>query len=403
VVRDITARKRAEAALHRTGERLRILRDIDLDSLAARSPEETGRSALRHLRQLIPCQAGAIALIDPDTAEAIIVAYDADIILSVAEGDRLPLNARYLQPGGDRVVRYDLTSPDQLSPFLQQVRAAGLRSILVVPLVARGELLGTLGLAADRADFFTEEHASIVQEAATAIALSLHSARLFHSIAVQRDELRALTARLSELQEIERLQLARELHDRVGPNLTTLGINLNILRGQLPADLAASIGTRIDLSLELVAETIDRLRDVMADLRPPVLDDYGLRAALRWHGERFTRYTGLPVRLTGDEFAPRLPVAVELALFRIAQEALNNVARHAQATAVSLTLESAAGCARLIIADDGQGFLPGQPPADQHPRWGLLTIRERAEAVDGHVHIESTPGQGTRLTVEVKR
>lgn len=226
------------------------------------------------------------------------------------------------------------------------------------------------------------------------------------------ERLRALATQLAEVAEAERQQLGRELHDQVGQNLTALGINLNIVRTQLPEEAAALVRSRLDDSLSLVEQTAERIRDVMANLRPPVLDDYGLVAALHWYGEQFARRTDIAIAVEGEEPVPRLVAHVENALFRIAQEALTNVAKHAHATQVTVTVEVDGGALRLVVADDGIGFDPSttlraspadlaEPDGDRG--WGLLTMTERAEAVGGHCRIESDPSQGTRVIVEVAR
>jgi len=218
------------------------------------------------------------------------------------------------------------------------------------------------------------------------------------------DRLRALTAQLAEVTETERRQLARELHDQVGQNLTALGINLNIVRMQMPQETASPVLSRLDDSLSLVEQTAERVRDVMAHLRPPALDDYGLVAALRWYGEQFARRTGIAVTVEGEEPTPRPAARVENALFRIAQEALTNVAKHAQATHVMLTVAMEGGTLHLLVADDGIGFDPAHLAEPTGGRgWGLLTMTERAEAVGGHCLIESSPGRGTQVVVEVAR
>lgn len=231
-------------------------------------------------------------------------------------------------------------------------------------------------------------------------------AQLFEAVNRQRQQLRLLTRRLAEAQEAERKQLARELHDQVGQSLTALDLNLNVIRSQIPDDMSAA-GTlqgQLDDSLALVAQTTHRIRDLMADLRPPVLDDYGLVAALDWYSHRLHQRLGLPITVQGKEPHPRLAAPVELALFRIAQEALTNVAKHAQAGQVTVTVSEDGKTVRLIIADDGLGFNPADQ-ADPLKRqgWGLLTMSERAEAVGGRCRIESRPEQGTRIMVEVRR
>jgi two-component system sensor histidine kinase UhpB len=227
---------------------------------------------------------------------------------------------------------------------------------------------------------------------------------LLEAVSRQRAELRALTQQLAALQEIERATLARELHDRVGQNLTALDFNLTFVQSQLPEDSAGPGRERLTEALKLVEETSETIRNVMADLRPPVLDEYGLVEALNWYAGRFSRWSGLRVIVKGQPFEPRLAELVESALFRIAQEALTNVGKHAQASEIVVTVAQDANKVRMTIADDGIGFADrSDPEATEESGWGLLTMAERADAIDGQVWVESEPDQGTRVIVEVER
>jgi len=217
-------------------------------------------------------------------------------------------------------------------------------------------------------------------------------------------ELRALAARLAELEEKERHIMARELHDEVGQGLTALGLNLTLLKAQMPQKTAASLLSRLTDAVVLVEKIGETIRNVMAELRPPVLDDYGLLSALRWYGAEFSQRTGIDVEVHGEEAAPRLARSVELALFRIAQEALTNVSKHSRASRVELTEMVNNGTIRLIIADNGVGFdrdKLGQP--EGRYRWGLMNMSERAAAAGGRCSVESQPGHGTKVVVEVSR
>ncbi|NCF69304.1 MAG: PAS domain-containing protein [Chloroflexi bacterium] len=219
-----------------------------------------------------------------------------------------------------------------------------------------------------------------------------------------RDRLRALTAQLAEVSEGERQRLSRELHDQVGQNLTALGINLNIIRAEIILAGSAPLISRLDDSLSLVEQTTERIRDVMADLRPPVLDDYGLVAALNWYGRQFGQRTNISITIEGTVLSPRLVPRVENALFRIAQEALVNVSKHAQATGVVVTVQEHGGIVRMVVADDGVGFDPIYgAESDGNQRWGLITMTERAEAEGGRCRIESDANRGTRVVVEIDR
>jgi two-component system sensor histidine kinase UhpB len=218
------------------------------------------------------------------------------------------------------------------------------------------------------------------------------------------ERLKALAAQLAEVEDAERQRLARELHDRVGQNLTALGINLNIIQMQLPEDVSTSVRYHLEDSLALIERTAERIRDVMADLRPPVLDDYGLVSALRWYGAKISRRIGIPITVEGDEPDPRMNARIENALFRITQEALTNITKHAQATSAHISVHMQGDLLRLSITDDGIGFdSQNLTESDGDQGWGLLSITERAEAVGGQVRIDSSPDQGTTITVEVPR
>jgi PAS domain S-box-containing protein len=213
------------------------------------------------------------------------------------------------------------------------------------------------------------------------------------------ESLHAASRRLVELQEAERRSLANALHDLVGQKLTALSINLNILRSQADPALAAATDGRLVDCLKLVEETVESIRDVMAELRPAVLDDYGLPPVLRWYAETFSRRTGVRTEVVTEGPERRLPPPVEEAFFRIAQEALANVAKYARAGSVRIALHTADGDTALVIADDGRGFVVDDGhPAHDHG-WGLALMRERAAAIGAEVDVHSAPGRGTTIGI----
>lgn len=221
---------------------------------------------------------------------------------------------------------------------------------------------------------------------------------LNREVARQREQLRAFALKLAEAEENERKSLSQELHDEVGQNLTALGINLNVALSQATEEAAETIRTRIADSLALVDQIAERIRNVMANLRPPLLDDYGLVAALKWYAEMFSSRTGISVIVQGREIVPRPAAKVENSIFRIVQEALTNVAKHAQATHVVIAIETGTRTIRVNIADNGIGFdssLQSEPN-----KWGLITMRERARAIGGQLRIESAAARGTNVIAE---
>jgi PAS domain S-box-containing protein len=215
------------------------------------------------------------------------------------------------------------------------------------------------------------------------------------------DRLKTTSRRLVEVQESERRLLATELHDRVGQNLTALGINLSIVAGGMPPGAKPELTARLVDCNSLVEGTVDAMRDVMAELRPHALDDYGLPAALRSLATGFSRRTGIHVAFEKEGRGADLPKPVDLAMFRIAQEALNNVAKHASAQRVEIAIRRRNGAAVLSVSDDGVGFDPQRldgPRAEAG--WGLLIMRERAEAVGAHFTLKAGPNSGTQVLVE---
>ncbi|MFH1702129.1 MAG: PAS domain S-box protein [Nitrospirota bacterium] len=225
---------------------------------------------------------------------------------------------------------------------------------------------------------------------------------LCEQVQVSQGHLQSLSRRLMEVQESERRFLASELHDQIGQNLTALSINLNVIRSRFSEEVDIKIVDRLEDSLRLVEETIQRVRSVMAGLRPPVLDDYGLAVALRWYTERFSERNAVVTVVQEKEFLSCLPLTVETALFRIVQEVLTNVSKHANAKHVIITLERIDGVVQLVVSDDGVGFDPSVPrKLKKQPGWGLRTIEERAKAMGGNVYVKSAPGKGTRIIVQV--
>lgn len=215
-------------------------------------------------------------------------------------------------------------------------------------------------------------------------------------------KLQALARRLVDAAEVERHRIAGELHDRVGQNLSAININLDIALGLLPKE---SLETRVRLadSLALVDATLQTIENLMAELRPPLLEEYGLGAALGHYLQEFAQRTGMHGALDDAAEAPRgLRREAALALFRIAQEALANVAKHAEAGKVRVLLQKQGNDLVLEISDDGRGFDPGER-LPQSTRWGVTSMQERAAAVGGYVQVESTPGAGTTVRASVPR
>jgi PAS domain S-box-containing protein len=216
---------------------------------------------------------------------------------------------------------------------------------------------------------------------------------------LSRDRLRQLSRRLVEVQEEERRIIAQELHDRAGQTLSALSINLTILKDQLLEDTRRKVGTRLSDSIELTTDVINVIRNVVSDLRPMALDDYGLQATLKSYiADYVTRY-GIQVQLDQPEVnIPQLEPGVAMTVVRIVQEALTNVVRHAQASHVRVSIRLVNDVLHLTIDDNGVGIANTQHRSASH---GLKIMRERAEAFGGSANVGMAPKKGTRVEARI--
>ena len=219
----------------------------------------------------------------------------------------------------------------------------------------------------------------------------------------QEISLRRYSERLMVMEEAMRKRFAAELHDEIAQDLTALMFNFTAIRNELPRDVKEKLGEKIIISTCLVEEMGRKIRGIMVRLRPPVLDNFGLAAALRWYGNLFEKQTGIVVDFQLEEIDPRLHDEIETALFRISQEALTNIKKHAAAMSVTIRLQKNNHMVQLFIRDDGKGFdVKQQNLRDSHSGWGLNLMRERANLIGAGYSLTSTLGQGTEISIGIK-
>jgi signal transduction histidine kinase len=223
-----------------------------------------------------------------------------------------------------------------------------------------------------------------------------------NALKMSKEQLRTLGWRLAESEETQRKALSRELHDQIGQNLTILGVNLNILRSLVPKNTEDLVHSRISDSLLLVKQTTERTRSLMNNLRSPVLDDYGLVAAIDLYGKQFSSRTGIDTVVSVSDAISHFTPNIENSLFRIVQESLTNVLKHAHATQVVINVTVSTDRLLLSIEDNGVGYDMSKVTNGNGERgWGLITMKERALAVGGSCLMQSRPGMGTHVIVEV--
>jgi len=398
---DITERKLAFLSEKAAREKADALREVSLALTRTLDVDTVLLSLLDHLRRLVPFDRAKVMLLEGE--ERLVVRAVLDAGGKVA----FPADPRPgFSPSEDPVVHAILSTRETvLIPDIHEHPVFGIRadpafehSWLGVPLFARGVVIGMYSLGKRDAASFTAEHQQLAEALSAQAAVAIQNALLFEQVQAARAQMQTLSRRLVEVQETERRAIARELHDEAGQSLTTILFGLRLLEKGLGDDEAA-LGQIADLkrTTDAVMEELHRLA---ADLRPASLEHLGLVAALRQHLARIESASGMEVRFMArglDE--SRLPSAVEVTLFRIAQEALTNVLRHAHAKHVDVLAERRDDRVVLMVEDDGVGFDADRTGGPG--RLGRVGMKERAEALGGTLTIESAPGAGTTVAVEV--
>lgn len=385
--------------------RHRELATLNVVANAVNTPaplNETLTRALRVLLTQLGLPAGWVFLLDPPHASVRLMAWQG---LPLELGERESAAAFRECPCTKALTekRPVVTSVPPLQCPLREGRLADGRAIathVTVPILVRENVVGVIGMASAEADTFDAEEVRLLEAVGQQLGVVIENARLWEDLREKERVRGQLLEQVISAQEEERKRIARELHDDTGQAITSLMVGLRAASDVCePATRA-----RLDHLREIAAQTLNSVKRLARELRPPLLDDLGLPAALERYlaSYRTTFNVNTDLQVAGFSANGRLAPEIELALYRIVQEALTNVAKHAHARNVSIVVERKAHSVIAIIEDDGQGFdVRAVMDAGRESQLGLYGMRERAELLGGHLYIESTPGKGTSVFVEV--
>ncbi len=400
---DITERKQAEESLRRANKLLLALDQATAAMLRACSTREV-ISVIGE--KIVPLGIGIVAFVLEDDQQGLrLTHYSADpdlvrqaraILSAPPEQLHLPMTPAlrrlifnrenlFYRPGAT------VLEPE-LAPLVRVLDIAG--NVILAPLYVGEQPHGMLAFLGKNLD---ESHIPAVSAFAHQASLVLENLRLLEESRRQSERLRALALYLQNAQEAERARLAREIHDEFAQFLTAMRMEIDWLRRHLSAGGENILARLEDMDL-LTREAIEKVRHIARQLRPGLLDDLGLLAAIEWQAGEFSRHSGITYTLHLPKEEPPLTRDQATALFRILQEALTNVARHAGATHVDITVEHNQAEVCLRVRDNGRG-IAGES-LETFVSLGLLGMRERAEALGGTFLIHGKPGKGT--TVEVR-
>lgn len=387
---EVERRARELAALNKASQA--ILSTLDLQAVL--------KLVITEVKGLLDAEGASVLLLDPVTEELVFAAL-ASPASDRLESTRIPASsgiAGWVIQEKQAVLISDAYHDPRFYNQVDEMSGMTTRSLMAVPLMSKGTANGVIEAINKTKSDFDQHDLELLKAMAGSTAIAIENARLFGQVRKTADRLQVLSRRLVEVQEIERSRIARELHDEAGQALTSLAVNLRLLEQE--ADRSEAVRARVAELKQMTSSVLEGLHRLAIDLRPASLDHLGLVAALRQYIQSFGQQYGLtmqfePVRLDDE----RMPPDAEIALYRIVQEALTNVARHAKANRADVILERRGDRVVVMIWDNGIGFEPDV--ALQSDRLGLIGMRERAEMLGGTFDVESEIGKGTTIIVEV--
>jgi signal transduction histidine kinase len=404
LARSNEALEQSNQQLSTRNRELTTLYDLALLATHSASMEAILDRALEKVTETSGAAAGAILLLDESGALAVVASCNLPAAARKAYETFHPDDplfqqiVRTTEPVLRSAEALDAAEVSVLSAFGD---VAGMRPSCAIPLQSHEGVRGVIVLFQPQGRVLSPAYTdlSFLQAVGHEVSAAVENIRLWDEI-TRKDALRArLLTKAVTAQELERERISRELHDEAGQSLTALLVQLRLFE-HLPSREAML--THADELRVLVLETLEEVRRLARDLRPATLDELGLIPTIEWHIRTFSRNSHLQVLFVNsvpETF--RLPVHTEIALYRVVQEALTNVIRHARATQATVELEERNGVLHLAVCDNGCGFDVNSVMKSEERGLGLLGIQERVELIGGTLNLESAAGSGTRLWVHV--
>jgi signal transduction histidine kinase/CheY-like chemotaxis protein len=395
--------------LEKVNSRLTAILEVSRHLAQERDPGRLLQEFCRAARYILGARYGAVGIVDASgerLAPFLTSGLDPKTVTRIgAPSPRMPPLSRLLDGGG--ALRIGQLAGEIEAEWFAQLPPPA-KSFLGVALASTSRLYGVLFLVEKLgADNFSPQDEQIAVALAAQLAVAYENALRYDEIQMHAARAREYSQRLQSLsrqllsaQETERRHIARELHDQIGQALTAVKINLQALQ-RAPGTLL--LGPRLDDSIETVDGTLDQVRNLSLDLRPSMLDDLGLGPALRWYLDRQARRGGFGAQLAVDLFPEPLATELETTCFRVVQEGLTNVVRHARARHVRVEVQQQGSELHLVVRDDGVGFdvAAARSRAAQGASLGLLGMHERVALLGGQIDIVSQPGQGTEIRIRL--
>ena len=393
-------RKRQEAPV----SSLSVATDVASRIAAARTLEHICDFLLDEAVALAGATCAEVLYRDPKTRQLTCLAHRGPFPWCTAELEGQRLGPRLFQlatedaqavviPGLEEEERVGLKAPD----------GGQLRQALSIPMRVRGQIIGVMNFCGDGEASFSSETVRLLNLLATIAALAVENAHVYQEADARARLRRQLLAREITVQEEERRRIARELHDEVGQSLTGLIMSLDALEQTVASDGREPRHLRRYLTeaRDIASSTLKEIRRVIFDLRPTLLDDLGLAAAVDWYAKTSLSKAGIQPIVRASGLDSRLPQQLEVALYRLVQEAVANVIKHSYAHQCTVSLTGTDGSVETVVEDDGRGFDPAKISRAGEEHLGIVGMQERVRSLGGQFAIDSHPGGGTRVHIRI--
>ena len=402
---EINERKRAEAALRRSEQELHFRNRI-AESFLKNTDQEIFTEVLRVLLEVSESPHGMIAYDNQEGGFTVQALIDEELLFSSKD---FPINAfmmnnsLWMQTIRNRQASFS-NDPCDLP---EEHRIVG--RLMMLPIFQNENLVGFMFMGNKKTDY-TEEDKNLLERLSAYVAPILHAklqkdvlerkrTEAERELAESREQLRALAANQEEVREEERKVIAREIHDEFGQALTCLKMDLSYISRRMQPNQKTLLG-KVNAMMRLIDNNIQLIRDVSSQLRPGILDDFGLVSAVEWQLQSFFARTGIRYKINSNLDDKEIDSKTRTALFRIFQEALTNVMRYSEATEVKIDLsQSTDKMLFMTISDNGKGI--SESAIHDKRSLGILGMRERISLLGGLFHIEGKDGEGTTIQVRV--
>jgi PAS domain S-box-containing protein len=399
IVRDITRRLRGRETLLRRNRELLTYHRLSQIVLSSRSLQESYRDIADEIRAATGFPIAAIAIVDEARQTIVFHGLKGRGIRSNLPTSEYPvdttLSGVVIRTGKPLIVTHVLEHPRYRSLVLRRTRA---QTFAGYPLRVGQKIIGCLNLAHTRNVDINDETAKWIEGLANYVAVLAERKRAEEELRTSREQLRELSRWTQSAVEEERKRIAREIHDRLGQELSLLQLELGLLQDRLPKG-EKDLRTQAKSMTRLIDSAIRSVQKISTDLRPTLLDNLGLGAAVDWAVREFQKHTGIRCRVFLDPPDLKLDQERSTAFFRILQEALTNILRHARATRVEVLLEKREEAVVLKIRDNGRG-IPLHRIRDSKSV-GLTGMRERVHPWGGSVAINGRQARGTEVVVTI--